>query len=179
MDCAHAEDVSASRPLRLVEEPAQDIESALVSLMDRYERKLFTYLMTILRDDDVVIDCVQDTFVRAYEHLRRGRTVNAKWLYTVARNRAMDEFRRDRRLNHDEETFTRLSYGPGDIDTALDVRRAMARLPHRDREVLYLFEVAGFKTAEIGDLLGVSGSAVRQRLLRARERLRGLLDRCA
>ena len=41
-----------------------------------------------------------------------------------------------------------------------------------DREVLYLFDVAGFKTDEIGAMLGVRGSAVRQRLSRARERFR-------
>ena len=48
------------------------------------------------------------------------------------------------------------------------------RLPPMDREVLYLFEIAGFKTGEIGAMLGIRRSAVRQHLMRARQRFRAL-----
>ena len=48
----------------------------------------------------------------------------------------------------------------------------LAQLSPQDREVLYLFDVAGFKTEEIGSMLGVRGTAIRQRLSRARERFR-------
>jgi RNA polymerase sigma factor (sigma-70 family) len=54
------------------------------------------------------------------------------------------------------------------------VEQLLSRLAPLDREVLYLFAVAGFKTDEIGAILGVRGAAVRQRLYRARERVREL-----
>ena len=57
-------------------------------------------------------------------------------------------------------------------DQRLAVQQALEKLSASDREVLYLFDVAGFKTDEIGDMLGVRGAAIRQRLSRARERFR-------
>ena len=59
-------------------------------------------------------------------------------------------------------------------DQVLAVQQVIEQLSPQDREVLYLFDVAGFKTDEIGAMLGVRGSAIRQRLSRARERFRVL-----
>jgi RNA polymerase sigma-70 factor (ECF subfamily) len=151
------------------------VEDDLVELMNRYERPLYAYLITMLQDEDVALDCAQDTFMRAFEHLRRGKSVNARWLYTVARNRAMDEFRRTRRIEPDAEALEHIAMTQVGVDETVDVMTAMNKLSHRDREVLYLFEVAGFKTDEIGAMLHIRGSAVRQQLLRARERFRQLL----
>jgi hypothetical protein len=71
-----------------------EADAELVRLMNRYERSLYRFLYVLTGSQDVAMDCAQDAFVRAYDNLRRGRPVNAKWLYTVGRNRAMDEFRR-------------------------------------------------------------------------------------
>ena len=156
--------------------PTIGVEEGLTVLMDRYERPLYTYLVTLLRDEDVAMDCVQDTFIRAYEHLKKGREVTRNWLYTVARNRAMDEFRRRRFVRPELEVLERVPIGDTPIENSIDVQRALERLSPQDREVLYLYEIAGFKTAEIGAMLGVRGAAIRQRLSRARERFRQLYE---
>jgi RNA polymerase sigma-70 factor (ECF subfamily) len=114
---------------------------------------------------------VQDTFVRAYENLRKGNPVNTPWLYKVARNRAMDEFRRRRKVDPEMEKLEALPVHEP-TDQVMAVQQVMSQLSPQDREVLYLFDVAGFKTDEIGAMLGVRGTAVRQRLSRARERFR-------
>lgn len=162
--------------LRLITtDPHDDIaavEEQLVALMDRYEHRIYAYLMNILHDRDLALDCAQDTFLRAYEALRKGKAINAKWLYTVARNRAMDEFRRRRQLHSDAEAIEDAFAEERPVEGALDVQTVMERMPPLDREVLYLFEVAGFRTDEIGAMLGVRGTAVRQRLSRARKKFR-------
>jgi RNA polymerase sigma-70 factor (ECF subfamily) len=140
--------------------------------MNDYERPIYNFLLAILRDVDLALDCTQDTFLRAYEQLNRGVEIKAAWLYTVARNRAMDEFRRRRRTECDVETLEHLPAATHSADDRLAVEAAMAQLSQGDREVLYLFDVAGFKTDEIGRMLGVRGSAIRQRLSRARTRFR-------
>lgn len=61
-----------------------------------------------------------------------------------------------------------------DTDQNLAIQSVLAQLSPQDREVLYLFDVAGFKTDEIGEMLGARGSAIRQRLSRARQRFRTL-----
>jgi RNA polymerase sigma factor (sigma-70 family) len=150
------------------------VEDELVVLMDRYETPIYAYLLSILHDRDLALDCSQDTFLRAYQALSRGRAINGKWLYTVARNRATDEFRHRRQLHPDAEALEDVHAEETPTESMLDVRAVMARLPPLDREVLYLFEVAGFKTDEIGALLEIRGTAVRQRLTRARRRFRAL-----
>lgn len=148
-----------------------DVE--LRRLMDEWEGGIYRFLLSMLHDSDSAQDCAQDVFLRAYEALSAGKVVNASWLFTVARNRAMDEFRRRRRVQPDLDTIAR--EGTHDAtDRRIQVEGLLAQLPPLDREVLYLFAVAGFKTDEIGEILGVRGTAVRQRLYRARERARVL-----
>jgi RNA polymerase sigma-70 factor (ECF subfamily) len=146
-------------------------EDQLGRLMGEHERSLLTYARSLLRDADLALDCVQDTFLRAYESLRRGRQVNKQWLFTVAHNRAVDEFRHRRRLGPECVHFPAASFEEP-CETGMAVRQALDRLPLRQREVLYLFAVAGFTTDEIACLLGTTGPAVRQRLYRAREQFR-------
>jgi RNA polymerase sigma-70 factor (ECF subfamily) len=160
-----------SLEVRHVPEADAQVEDQLVQLMNEYERPIYNFLLALLRDADVAMDCAQDTFLRAYEHLRRGRPVTSSWLYTVARNRAMDEFRKQRRMTNDPQSLEQVPV-PGPSEVSMAVQQVLERLSPMDREVLYLFDVAGFKTDEIGDMLGVRGSAIRQRLSRARERFR-------
>ena len=112
--------------------------------------------------------------MRAYEHLCKKRPVNGPWLYKVARNRAMDEFRHRKRIQQAEPAKLEQTPVIEHTDRVLAVQHVLAQLSPTDREVLYLFDVAGFKTDEIGAMMGVRGSAIRQRLSRARERFRVL-----
>jgi len=150
------------------------VEEEIVALMDRFETPIYNYLLSILRDHDLALDCAQDTFLRAYEALCKRKRINGSWLYTVARNRAVDEFRHRRRVQTDGGLLQETLTAKGAAETALEVQTILARLPRTDREVLYLFQIAGFATEEIGAMLGIRGSAVRQRLMRARQRFRAL-----
>lgn len=150
------------------------VEDRLVALMEQYERPVYAYLLSIVHDRDLAQDCTQDTFLRAYDALRHDRVITASWLYVVARNRAFDEFRRRKRLDPDGDLLAEIPSREDSAEGRLDVQAVMERLPPADREVLYLFEIAGFSTDEIGTMLGVRGTAIRQRLKRARDRFRAL-----
>jgi RNA polymerase sigma-70 factor (ECF subfamily) len=139
--------------------------------MGAYEVSLLGFTRSLIRDADLARDCVQETFLRAYESLRCGRQVNRRWLFTVAHRRVLDEFRRRRRL---QPALDECSAASRDAphDTGLIVRQTMDRLRYQYREVLYLFVIAGFTTDEIAGLLGTTGPAVRERLYRARREFR-------
>jgi DNA-directed RNA polymerase specialized sigma24 family protein len=85
----------------------------------------------------------------------------------------MDEFRHARRVQPEWEKLEQVPIHEP-TERILAVQSVLDRLPLIDREVLYLFDIAGFKTDEIGAMLGIRGSAVRSRLVRARERFRRL-----
>jgi RNA polymerase sigma-70 factor, ECF subfamily len=146
-------------------------DEQLRRLMDQSEAPIYRFLLSLVHDSDVAQDCSQDVFLRAYEALADGKPVTTSWLFTVARNRAMDEFRRRRRVQPDLDALTREATHDA-TDNRILAEEIMAQLPPLDRDVLYLFAVAGFTTDEIGQIIGTRGAAVRQRLYRARERVR-------
>jgi RNA polymerase sigma-70 factor (ECF subfamily) len=153
----------------------QAARDGLIQLMQEHERPLYRYILARVQNPGVASDCVQDTFLRAYEHLLAGKTVNKQWVYRVAYNRAVDEFRRVRRLTTEADGLEAAPFeGPSEQRTT--IQDVLNRLAPLDRDALYLFAVAGFKTEEIAALIGTTGAAIRQRLYRAREEFRRLYE---
>ncbi len=73
---------------------------AFAVLYERYFRRIFDFTRRTLRDHHLAGDVVQTTFVKAWEKLRSQQPVRhvKAWLFTIARNAAIDELRRRRRL---------------------------------------------------------------------------------
>lgn len=165
--------VATSRDTRRSHPGAADgqTERELLGLMGAYEAKIFTFLLTVLGDTDAALDCSQETFLGAYENLRRGRPVNAAWLYKVARSRAMREFRHRKRLRSSLEALESAATEHRH-DLRLAVRQALEQLSPQDQRILYLSDVAGFRADEIAGITRAGAPAVRQRLSRARARFR-------
>jgi RNA polymerase sigma-70 factor (ECF subfamily) len=147
-------------------------EAELSDLMQQHGESLFNFLLVQARDRELALDCLQDTFMRAFKLLQRGKPVNRQWLYKVARNRTIDEFRLQRQVHADSERLDEL---PGDEPSGHGrVRHVLAALTEDEREILYLFIFDRFKTAEIATMLGIGAGAARMRIFRARERFRTL-----
>lgn len=58
------------------------LDRRLVELMNRYQTPLLNFLLAIIGDHDLAHECAQETFVRAYDSLRRGKDVNRAWHVT-------------------------------------------------------------------------------------------------
>jgi len=142
----------------------------LLRLMARYETPLSAYLSLLLRQAELTQDCLQETFLRAYQQLYRGRAVNVRWLYTVARNCAIDELRHRSRVQYDFDPPDSVAAGGGESPHLLVA--LLSQLTAADRELLYLVDVDDLDAATIGSMLGIRPGAVRARVFRAREKLR-------
>jgi RNA polymerase sigma-70 factor (ECF subfamily) len=137
-------------------------------------------------DADDAVDLTQDVFVKAYQALpriRRELNVSA-WLHRIATNACLDVLRRRQRLRwlpwegpkHDHLR----PCGPADEperaalgqETRVTVQRVLDRMTHRHRLGLLLREYEGLSCAEIGEVMGLSRSAVKSLLYRAREEFR-------
>ncbi len=150
------------------------------------------YAISLLGDRSAAEDVTAAAFERLYRSrmrldLRRG-TPRA-WLFSIARNAALDELRRRRRRPHYEladerpgQLGARAAHGAGDVgdvDDALErverratVRAALAALPLRERELVLLKFHGQLSNAELARALGISESNAGTRLHRALTRLR-------
>src|SRR3954467_13044144 len=121
---------------------------------------VFAYVMTLLRERSAAEDVTMAAFERAFRRRRsfdRARGNERAWLFTIARNAALDELRRRKRS-------TALIGDPADVTAAVGesdplqraaVRTALAALEPRERELVALKFIAGLSNAEIGDVIGV------------------------
>jgi RNA polymerase sigma-70 factor, ECF subfamily len=145
---------------------------------------LYAYVFTLLRDRSAAEDVTALAFERAYRRRRtfdRRRGEERAWLFGIARNAALDELRRRRRLAtlaaepSDEETPALEDVA----DVALHrtaVRAALASLPARERELIALKFHGGLSNAELARVLGVSESNAGTMLHRTMQKLRKACD---
>lgn len=153
-------------------------------LVERYQEPLWHFLRRVLLSEQDVFDCAQEALIAAYRNLWRyseKHTFRA-WLYTIARNKAMDSLRQRQRARTTDITDEVLAEpGPGPEEAwlaqeeALRVQEALSRLPDNYRQVLYLRYQQELSYVEIAQVLGVPVSSVKTYLHRGKEKLRQLL----
>ena len=118
-------------------------------------------------------DAVQEALARAWERADRGEQIDSlpAWVTRVAVNLSKSRLRRGRveskaqeRLGAGEPTNT-----GGATEYGLDLDRALAALPRRQREVVVLHYYLGFDVKEVARSLGVTQGTVKTSLFRARQ----------
>jgi len=145
---------------------------------------VFAYVATLLRDRTAAEDVTAVAFERAYRRRRtfdRRRGEERAWLFGIARNAALDELRRRRRVaTLTDDPADRAA--DDDLDAVLHraaVRAALLKLPPREREIVALKFHAGLSNAELAAVLGVSESGAGTLLYRTMEKLRKACDATA
>ncbi|HWQ89055.1 MAG TPA: RNA polymerase sigma factor [Desulfitobacteriaceae bacterium] len=154
-------------------------------LVERYQKPLIHYLRTILNGEDQVFDCAQEAFLAAYRNLGRYSVKYSfrAWLYAIARNKARDYLRKQRReiAGAVEETLADSLPGPEELWLAKEESQGVAAilraLPEHYRQVLYLRYHQDLSYEEIASVLKIPASRVKTYLHRGKERLRQELAR--
>ncbi len=165
-------------------------QAAFEAIVQRYERQIYNFIYRMMGDPDDAYDLTQDCFVRAYRSL--GNT-NAElnvsaWLHRIASNACLDVLRRRKRIRWlpwDNAKHEHLLEDGGVDDpernlvageTTTAVQATLNRMTPRNRAALVMREYEGLSCEEIGDILGLSRSAVKSVLFRGREEFRKLYD---
>jgi RNA polymerase sigma-70 factor, ECF subfamily len=171
----------------LVDEVRAGCGAAFEELVRRHRAHLRRVVRGVLRDRNEVDDAVQQALLQAFTGLDGFASTApfSAWLTRIAVNEALMRSRRRRRLELAAPQLVHDSGGPtGNPEQeaasreAMDrVRAAFPRLPAQHREVIQLTTLHELSRADVAELLGVSEGAVKVRLHRAREALRGLLAR--
>ena len=164
--------------------------NALSALLARYQNRLYRYLLRMVRDSADAEDLFQQTWIRVAEQIRRydsSRNFDA-WLFTLARNLAIDLLRRRKTESLDEPSagdtggdapITRLvSNERPALESVLERERGsrladcVVELPVIYREILSLRFEEEMKLEEMAVVLNAPLSTVKTRLRRGLESLR-------
>ena len=150
----------------------------------QFEGPLTLYASRLLRDAEAARDVVQETFLKLCASDRAAVEGHlAEWLFTVCRNRALDDLRKEQRMSQlrEEQVHRCLSADPPPLDVVerqelgRRVLELMESLPPNQREVLRLKFQNGFSYQEISRISGHSISNVGYLIHAGIKTLRGTL----
>lgn len=158
---------------------------ALEQLARRYLRPIHAVTASYLGERADVEDAVQDTFLRALDHIASYRPARpfAPWLYQIARNVARDRLAASARRRTEPlpaDGLEEPAPGPEVVTERAEIRRlvdaAIANLPEQQRTAFRLHDVEGYPTDEIARIMGLSPGTVRSHVHNARRALRTALQ---
>jgi RNA polymerase sigma factor (sigma-70 family) len=163
-------------------------DRAFDELYSRYGGRIVSYVLGMVGDHGRSEDIAQEVFISALRRMRatEGPIAFKPWVYEIAKNACIDEFRRTRRTkeiplesddDRDSSSPALVSRGPTP-DAALerrlqldDLRGAFRGLSDNHHKILVLRELEGLSYTQIGQRMGMSRSVVESTLFRARRRL--------
>lgn len=164
--------------------------AAFEEIVRRYERRIYALTYRMMGNPDDAFDLTQECFLRAYRNLRRTKPeLNlSAWLHRIASNACLDVLRRRKRIRwlpwdgHKHEPLLRRR--PEDdpervavgVENTADVQHVLDKMNERNRLALVLREYEGLSTREIGEITGISRSAVKSVLFRARHEFRSIYE---
>ncbi|MDE6219909.1 MAG: RNA polymerase sigma factor [Lachnospiraceae bacterium] len=145
----------------------EDIREAVI----KYSDMLYKICLVILCNEQDVQDAIQDTFCRYLEKkpVFHDEEHKKAWLIKVATNICRDTIRF--RVRHQKVPIDEVE----NILVAPEQRQTLKELlelPVKHKTVIYLHYVEGYSIKEISDILGITESAVKSRLLRGRKQMR-------
>jgi RNA polymerase sigma-70 factor, ECF subfamily len=182
--------------LELVAKAREGDTASFSILLRRYEGKIFRLAMNITQNREDAEDVLQESFLKAYEHLDQflGNSKFYTWIVRIAVNQALMKLRKrrsdravslDEQIDTGEDTVVReiaawdpdpeQRYSQEELHTILS--GVIDELAPIYRTVFTLRDVDGLSTEETAEALDLSVPAVKSRLLRARLQLREKLTR--
>lgn len=152
-------------------------------LVHRYENKLSGYINRYIKNEDILEDVLQTTFIKAFENLN-GFDIKksfSSWIYRIAHNEALNKLKRENRSisGLDPEIFEILTEGNSNPEkeyAANELKKRVGEcfldLPIKYRDVLTLYYLEDKKYDEISDILRLPSGTVATRINRGKKLLK-------
>ena len=174
--------------VQLIQRVLDGDDTAFSALVNKYQRSVHALAWRKVGDFHIAEDITQDTFLKAYQRLSTLKKPQrfASWLYVIAANHCSTWLRKKRLWTQSlEETnstqLEKATYSGYVIEenermteeTQREiVKKLLAKLQESERTVITLHYLGGMNYEEISEFLGVSVAAIKNRLYRARRRLK-------
>ena len=166
---------------------------AYAVLVQRYQGRIVGYLTRMLRNREEALDVAQESFIKAWTHLARydSQWRFSTWLFSIASNAGIDVIRQRRHrmvsidapISTDDSEIQRELPGPDrtaaddleGMELAEKLEAAIAELPWEYRQLLLLRHPGGRSYEEIQQITQLPMGTVKNRIFRARQRLKDRL----
>lgn len=177
----------------LVEQFISGNQQAIDTLIRRHRKRVFGYIVLLVKNYTLAEDIFQDTFVKVIQSLQKGKyTDNGRfvsWVMRIAHNLIIDHFRREKQLNtvSNESTPVDIFNSPRFSDKnveehivyeqiLLEVRELVDSLPDDQKEVVMLRHYAGLSFKEIAEQTNVSINTALGRMRYALINMRKIME---
>jgi RNA polymerase sigma-70 factor (ECF subfamily) len=168
-------------------------ESALTSLIERHQSKIYGFIYSKVNDRDLSDDIFQDTFIKVINTLRT-KSYNEEgkflpWVMRIAHNLVVDHYRKSNKMPFNRETeeysiFNYMSDNAPTIESKMitdqveaDLTRLLDELPEDQKEVLVMRMYQDLSFKEISELTGVSINTALGRMRYAVINLRKIIEK--
>lgn len=148
-------------------------QTCLEELIKRHKNKVFTYIILLVKNQELAEDIFQETFIKVIKSLKKGKYqekgIFASWVIRIAHNLVIDYYRKAKHLktiSKDDKEINILNskkFADSNVEEILiqvqiehDVRKLIDELPEDQREVILLRHFGGFSFKEIADQTNVS-----------------------
>jgi len=169
---------------------AKGDEASLAALFDLHNLKLF-YFLKMLSDSAVAEDICQRTWIKVIEsrHLFKSGDNFKAWLFTIGRRTLIDEFRKNAKLEYNNDAVEAFSIADlvkhaqssveDDVQEGLEkdwFKACLQQLPYKQKEALTL-QFEGFGLSEIAAICGAEKETVKTRIRYAKGSLKTMLEK--
>jgi len=144
------------------------------ALYDNYKTQMYTLAYRITGNFEEAQDVLQEGFLKVFQHLKNFREDSAlgTWIHTIMARTALEKVRGHMHfldMEHHTEQVDEANHAPIDVQY---LEQAIMALPEGYRSIFTLYEIEGFKHAEIADMLGISAGTSKSQLHKAKLMLR-------
>ncbi len=161
-------------------------ESETIKLIfDKYKNLMFTVTNSILNDEKLAEDAVQETFIKIIKNIKKINQIDCHktktFIVIMCRRTAIDIYRKHKKTNSNIISFDKLEYSLAEdlsfvkSEELTDVQRAIHSLPYIYCEVIMLKYIKDFTNKEIAEVLDIKESTVRKRVERGLKKLKDIL----
>lgn len=167
-------------------------ETSLEKLIRRHKRKVYAYIMMVVKDDQLADDLFQDTFIKVINTIRSGSYKEEgkfiQWVMRIAHNLIIDHFRKEKRIpvfdkrKDSGDIFERIRITDPSVEEAMitdqihqDVRALIELLPADQKQVLIMRHYYNMSFKDIAEATEVSINTALGRMRYALINLRKLI----
>lgn len=177
----------------LVQQFASGSQKAIELLIRRHHKRVYGYILLLVKNPTIAEDIFQDTFVKVIRSLQEGRYADngrfVSWVMRIAHNLIIDYFRKEKQMkmvskdNGAVDVFNSPRFSEKNIEEDLvydqvlnDVRSLVDRLPEEQKEVVLLRHYVGLSFKEIAEQTNVSINTALGRMRYALINMRKLME---